>query len=78
MLTTALFYDFHCLMNNEIIYLHYPKYLRDKNFKLNNADLEEIDELARLMLNPDKNFNLLCEIWNNKSKFRIMTGGTIN
>lgn len=76
-LTTALFYDFHCLMNNEIIYLHHPKYLKDKKFKLNNVDLEEIDELARLMLNPDKNFNLLREAWDNKSKFRIISGGTV-
>lgn len=77
-LTTSVFYDFHCLMNDEIIYLHYPKYLKDKNFKLNKIDLEELDELARLMIEPDKNFKQLYKIWNNKSKFRIMTGGTIN
>lgn len=77
-LITALFYDFHCLMNNEIIYLHYPKYLRDKNFILNENELEELDELAKLMLEPDKNFDSLYEIWNKKAKFRIMTGGTIN
>jgi len=65
-------------MNNEIIYLHYPKYLKDKNFKLNNIELEEIDELAKLMLEPDKNFDLLNTIWNNTPKFRILTGGTIN
>lgn len=77
-LVTSLFYDFHCLMNNEIIYLHYPKYLKDKNFKLDKIDLEEIDELAKLMIDPDKNFKLLYEIWNTESKFRIMTGGTIH
>ena len=65
-------------MNNEIIYLHYPKYLKDKNFKLDKIDLEEIDELAKLMIDPDKNFKLLYEIWNTESKFRIMTGGTIH
>ncbi len=77
-LTTALFYDFHCLMNDEIIYLHYPKYLKDNNFKLSKTDLKEIDELARLMIEPDKNFKKIYKIWNSKSKFRIMTGGTIN
>lgn len=76
-LTTALFYDFHCLMNNEIIYLHYPKYLKDKNFKLNKNEFEELDELARLMIKPDKNFRLLNKIWNENPKFRIMTGGSI-
>lgn len=30
------------------------------------------------MLDPDKNFNQLNDIWNNKAKFRIMTNGTIN
>ncbi len=77
-LTTALFYDFHCLMNNEIIYLHYPKYLKACNFRLNPADYGELDELARLMLNPDKNFHQLSEIWNHQSKFRILAGGTIS
>lgn len=77
-LTTALFYDFHCLMNDEIIYLHYPKYLRDKDFDLSDKDLLEIDDLAKLMLDPNNNFELLHKIWNTKSKFRIMSGGTIN
>lgn len=64
-------------MNDEIIYLHYPKYLKDKKFKLNKSELEELDKLARLMIAPDKNFKLLSDIWNKESKFRIMTGGTI-
>lgn len=76
-LTTALFYDFHCLMNDEIIYVHYPKYLKDKNFKLNEDDLIELDGLAKLMLDPNKNFESLKGIWNTVSKFRIMIGGTI-
>jgi len=76
-LTTALFYDFHCLMNDEIIYVHFPKYLRDKSFQLDEDDLKELDHLANLMLDPDKNFDLLREIWNTVSKYRIMSGGTI-
>lgn len=78
LLTTALIYDFHCLMNDEIIYLHYPKYFKDKQFQLDENDFQKLDHLATLMLNPDKNFFLLQEIWNKESIYRILTGGTIN
>ncbi len=71
----GLFYDFHSLMNNEIIFLHLPKYIVDKNFKLSNEEYFELDELAKLMLEPDKNFNTLNYIWENNEKFRIMSGG---
>lgn len=77
-LTTALFYDFHCLMNNEIIYVHLPKYLKDKKFLLDDDDYIELDQLATAMLDPDKNFHLLEKIWNNEEKFRVMIGGTIH
>lgn len=77
-ITTALFYDFHCLMNDEIIYLHHPKFLREKNFKLNEDDLIEIDNLADALLDPNKNFEKLCEIWDTNTKFRNMVGGTID
>lgn len=71
----GLFYDFHSLMNNEIIFLHLPKYIRDKNFKLSEEEYIELDELAKLMLDPDKNFDKLNYIWENNEKFRIMSGG---
>ncbi len=77
-LTTALFYDFHCLMNDEIIYLHYPKYLKNQQFKLTEKNLKELDELAELMLNPDQHFDSLYHIWENKAEYRIMTGGSIH
>lgn len=77
-LLTAIFYDFHCLMNNEIIYMHFPKYLRDKNFILDDEELKEIDELATLMLDVEKNFGALRNVWENNPKFRILTGGTIS
>lgn len=70
----AIFYDFHCLMNDEIIFLHLPKYIVDKNFKLNEKELKELDNLAELMLEPDKNFELLKKIWKENIKFRLMTG----
>lgn len=70
----ALFYDFHCLMNDEITFLHLPKYIQDKNFELSDEEYAELDELAELLLNPDKNFNKILNVWNNKLKFRIMSG----
>lgn len=70
----GLFYDFHCLMNDEIIFLHMPKYIRDKNFELSEKEYQELDNLAELMLNPDENFEELQEIWKNEDKFRIMSG----
>jgi len=71
----GLFYDFHSLMNDEIIFLHVPKYISDKKFLLSEEEYIELDQLAKLMLDPDKNFNKLLEIWNKEAKFRIMSGG---
>ena len=71
----VLFFDFHSLMNDEIIINFVPKYVLEKNFNLNEDELKELDELASLMLEPDNNFNKLYEIWNNNLKFRIMSGG---
>jgi len=72
-----LFYDFHCLMNNEIIYLHGPAYISDRFDKLTSEELKEIDELARLMQNPDANFNTLQRIWESNKKFRILKGALL-
>lgn len=62
-------------MNHEIIFLHQPAYVSDKNFKLSDEELTEIDQLAELMLEPDTNFSLLQKIWNQNEKFRILRGG---
>lgn len=70
-----LFYDFHSLMNNEILFCQSPKYLKDNNYELTDDEYIELDELAKLMLDPDKNFNKLLEIWNSQDKFRIISGG---
>lgn len=70
----GLFYDFHSLMNDETIFLHLPKYIQDKNFELTEDEYKELDDLATLLLNPDKNFKELLNIWNTESKFRIMSG----
>ncbi len=34
----GLFYDFHSLMNDEIIFLLMPKYIQDKKFELSEED----------------------------------------
>lgn len=70
----GLFYDFHALMNNEIIFLHIPKYIKEKDFELSQEEYEELDELANLMLKPNENFEKLQKIWKVKTKFRIMQG----
>lgn len=73
-----LFYDFHSLMNNEILFCQSPKYLKDSKYELTNEEYTELDELAKLMLNPDKNFDALNYIWENTEKFRIISGGMNN
>ncbi len=70
----GLFYDFHSLMNNEIIFLHIPRYIKEKNFELTEEEYKELDNLARLMLNPNDNFDELKYIWENNLKYRILSG----
>lgn len=72
-----LFYDFHCLMNNEVIYLHIPEYIWDGLDRLKKEDLEEIDDLARLMTTPDKNFKKLKHMWKTNRRFRILKGALL-
>ncbi len=70
-----LFHDFHSLMNNEILFCQNPKYLQDIHYKLTDDEYKELDELANLMLEPNKNFEHLKYIWNNNEKFKILSGG---
>lgn len=73
-----LFYDFHCLMNDEIIYLHIPKIVSASEFKkLDKEQLKGIDDLAVLMQKPDKNLEELKKIWKAKKEYRLMTGGLL-
>lgn len=58
-------------MNN---FLHMPKYIEDKKFELSKEEYKELDNLAKLMLNPNENFKKLQELWKNNTKFRIMSG----
>jgi hypothetical protein len=68
----AVFYDFHALMNNEISYTFQPAYIAEKFDSLTEHDFKEIDALAGLMLDPDENYNALCETWNTNRKYRIL------
>ena len=70
----GLFFDFHALMNNEIIFLHIPKYIDDKQFQLSEDEYIELDNLAKLLLKPNENFEEIRKIWENTPKFRIMSG----
>jgi hypothetical protein len=74
----SLFYDFHSLMNNECIYAHHPELVRLENFsKTTEAQRQEIDELARLMLDVDGNFDKLQHIWETKREFRLLGGSLL-
>lgn len=74
----SLFYDFHSLMNNEIIYTHGPVYGGYEKFNsLTPAEFEKIDHLASLMQKPDENFDELKKIWETEKDFRILTGSLL-
>jgi hypothetical protein len=73
----AVFYDFHCLMNNEIMYLQKPRYITNRFEKLKEKELKEIDNLAELMQFPDENFHKLVQVWNTQKKFRILNSPLI-
>lgn len=74
----SLFYDFHSLMNNECIYAHHPQLVRIENFaSTTEAQRQEIDELARLMLDVDGNFEELQRIWETKREFRLLGGSLL-
>lgn len=67
-----IFYDFHALMNNELSYNFQPSYVDEKFDALTENDLIEIDGLAKLMLEPDKNFAKLISIWDSNRKYRML------
>ena len=74
----SIFYDFHSLMNSEIIYGHGARYGDPKKFNdLTEADFKKIDGLVKLMQKPDENFNALMEIWETDKDFRLLVGGLL-
>lgn len=74
MIARSLFYDLHSLMNDEISYLFFPTFISDdKKFEnLNSDELKELDELAILMLDPDKNFDQLKYLFDNNKRLRTI------
>ena len=72
--------DFNCLMNNEKSFLFQPKYMYEyKNSRyiirdFTNEELKELDELAELMLDCDKNLDELYKIYLKNPKYKIMLG----
>lgn len=80
MLARSLFYDFYALMNDEISYLFYPVFLStDEKFNnLSEQELNELDNLATLMLNPDENFDKLKEIFENNKRYRVINTPLLN
>lgn len=67
-----LIYDFHALMNQELTYSFLPAYLDGRLDKLTEKELQELDQLAEYMSEPDKYFDELCAIWKQERKFRIL------
>ena len=67
-----MFYDFHSIMNNEITFSFQPCFIDGKFDRLSAEDLEGIDALAELMLDPDGNFEALAALWNSNKKYRIL------
>lgn len=73
-----LFYDFHCLMNSENMYLHNPEFVTLENFKnLKEEKRKEIDDFARIMQNPDENFDELSDIWETNKEYRLLKGALL-
>lgn len=74
----SLFYDFHCLMNSEIPYVHGPRLAASAQFaNASVAELKKLDHLATLMLNPDENFSELQKIWESDKDVRLLGGGLL-
>lgn len=71
----SLLSDFHALFHDEINYVTMPVFLWDSSDDLSTlkkSTLKEMDELAKLMQDVDKNFDKLKEIWETNKKFRCV------
>ncbi len=67
-----LLYDFHALMNHELTYSFLPAYLDGRIGNLSQGELQELDGLAKRLLEPDRYFDELYDIWQRERKFRII------
>lgn len=73
-----LLMDFHALLNNEIFYSYQPVYLRDGLQTLTESELCELDELAELLAEPDKNITKIEHLRDTNEKLLILTNNTQN
>jgi len=73
-----LFMDFHALMNNEIFYSYQPLYLRGGVQALSESELCELDHLAELLAEPDKNITQIEHLWATNEKFTVLTNNSQN
>lgn len=73
-----LFMDFHALMNNEIFYSYQPLYLRGGVHTLSESELCELDDLAELLSDPDKNMEQLEHLYETNEKLSVLTNNTQN
>ena len=73
-----LFMDFMSLMNNEISYSFQPEYLHNRFELLSQAELEEIDELALLLQQPDDVIHKKKKLREEHEKFFVLTNRDLN
>ena len=73
-----LLMDFHALMNNEIFYSYQPMYFRNGLQAFGETELCELDQLAELLKDPDKNIVQIEQIWNTQEKLFVLTNHTQN
>ncbi len=73
-----LLMDFHALMNDEIFYSYQPLYLRGGIQTLDESQLLELDHLANLLADPDKNMAQLDHLWDNNDRLTVLTNNTQN
>lgn len=76
-LATQVFFDFHCLMNNEITYTQAPIFIAIDFNTVEEEKLQEIDALARLMRQPDEHFAQLQTTWETRRDFRLLRGSLV-
>lgn len=60
------------------MYLHHPEMTLLHQFKkTSEKQLQEIDDLAKLMKDPDNNFDALQNLWETKKEFRLLKGALL-
>ncbi len=65
-------------MNNEIFYSYQPLYLRGGIQALNESELCELDDLAKILAEPDKNMEQIEHLWSVNEKLSVLTNNTQN